>query len=98
MSRPSDIKAFIDSQELVRHFNEDEAVWRRYRQKRELRRLRTSSNPLPKEVLDRLDWLEAERECRERQYVEMIVEEAVQSNHSQAPLQSMNSPILSCPR
>ena len=45
------------------------AVWRRYRQKRELRRLRGSSSPLPEEVLDRLDRLEAEQECRERRYV-----------------------------
>lgn len=69
MSPPSDIKAFIDSQELVRRFNEDEAMWRRYRQKGELRRLRGSSNPLSEEALDRFDWLEAERECREKRYV-----------------------------
>jgi hypothetical protein len=30
MSRPSIIKSFIDSQELARRFNEDEAVWREY--------------------------------------------------------------------
>lgn len=53
-----------DPQELARRFNEDEAVWRRYRQKRELRRLLGSPSPLPEEVLDDLDWLEAERECR----------------------------------
>lgn len=54
-----------DSQELARRFNGDEAVWCRYQQKRDLRRLRGLSSSLPEEVLDRLDWLEAERECRE---------------------------------
>jgi hypothetical protein len=55
---------FIDSQELARRFNEDEAVWRRYQQNRRLRRLRGLQTPLPEEVLDALDWLEAERECQ----------------------------------
>lgn len=59
------MKPILDSQELVRRFNEDETVWRGYRQKRGLRLLRGSSSPYPEEVLDRLDWLEAERECRE---------------------------------
>lgn len=58
------MKPTIDSQELVRRFNEDEAVWRCYEHKRELRRLLGSRSPLPEEVLDDLDWLEAERECR----------------------------------
>jgi hypothetical protein len=30
----------IDPQELVRRFNDDEEVWRRYCQRRELRRVR----------------------------------------------------------
>ncbi|MDF0665523.1 MAG: hypothetical protein P0119_05530 [Nitrospira sp.] len=64
MRRPSVIKPFIDSQELVRCFNEDEIVWRRYEQKRRLRRLRGLQTPLPEEVLDALDWLEAEQECQ----------------------------------
>jgi hypothetical protein len=63
------MKLFVYTQELVHRFNEDEAVWRRYRQKRGLRRLHGSSSPYPEEVLDRLDWLEAARECRERRYV-----------------------------
>lgn len=63
------MNSLIDSQELVNRFNEDEAVWRRYEQKRDLRRLRGASSPLPEDVLDRLDWLEAERGCRERPYV-----------------------------
>ena len=69
MSRPSIIKSFIDSQELARRFNEDESVWRRYLQRRDLRQLRRSSHPFRDEVLDRLDWLEAEQECRERRHV-----------------------------
>ena len=57
------MKPPIDSQELARRFNEDEAVWRRYREKCELRRLRRSPGLLPDEVLDRFDWLEAVKEC-----------------------------------
>jgi len=53
------------AQELARRFNEDEAVWRRCEQKRELRRLLGSRCPLPEEILDDLDWLEAGRECRQ---------------------------------
>lgn len=63
------MKPFIDPQELARRFNEDEAVWRRYRQKCGLRRLLGSPSQLPEEVLDRLDWLDAERECRETRCV-----------------------------
>lgn len=63
------MKSFIGPQELACRFNEDEAVWRRYQQKRDLRRLRRSSRLFPDEVLDRLDWLEAERECREKRYL-----------------------------
>lgn len=63
------MKPLVDSHELANRFNADEAVWRRYRQKRGLRLLRSSSRLFPGEVLDRLDWLEAERERRERRYV-----------------------------
>ncbi|MGH7184096.1 MAG: hypothetical protein ACREJN_19265 [Nitrospiraceae bacterium] len=59
----------IDPQELASRFNNDEAVWRRYQQKRELRRLRGAPRWLPDEVLDRLDWFEAEREGRATQCV-----------------------------
>lgn len=58
----------IDPQQLARQFNEDEAVWRRYRQKRELRRLLGLQSPLPKQILDDLDRLEAEQECRETRF------------------------------
>jgi len=63
------MKPFVDSQELANNFNEDEAVWRRYRQKRGLRLLRGSSRLFLDAVLDRLDWLEAERECRQKRYL-----------------------------
>ena len=53
-----------DTQELARRFNEDKAVWQRYEQKRTLRRLLGSRSPLPEEILDDLDWREAEQECR----------------------------------
>ena len=55
----------IDSHELARRFNEDEAVWRSYEHKRALRRLLGSRTPWPDDILDYLDWQEAERECRE---------------------------------
>lgn len=55
----------VDLQELARRFNQDEAVWRCYEHKRKLRRLLGSRSSLPDAVLDDLDWLEAERECRE---------------------------------
>ena len=61
--------AFVDTQELANTFNEEEAIWCRYRQKRGLRLLRGSSRLFPDEVLDRLAWLEAERERRDRRYV-----------------------------
>jgi hypothetical protein len=63
------MKPILDSQEVVRRFNENEAVWRRYLQKRGLRLLPGSSSPFFEEVLDYPDWLETERECRERVYV-----------------------------
>lgn len=54
-----------DSQELARRFNEDEAVCQHYEYRRRLR-LRLGLESLPSdEVLDELDWIEAERECRQ---------------------------------
>jgi len=54
-----------DPQELARRFNEDEAVWQAYEEKRKLRRL-FGPHWLPaQEALDKLDWPEAEQECRE---------------------------------
>jgi hypothetical protein len=54
-----------EAQELARRFNEDEAVWRSYENKRALRRLLGSRTPLPEDILDYLDWQAAERKCRE---------------------------------
>ncbi len=59
------MKPSIDPEDLVRRFNEDEAAWRNYGRKLELRHMLRPDSPLPEEVLDYLDWLEAERECRE---------------------------------
>lgn len=57
-----------DPQELARRFNEDEAVWRSYQQKRKLRkainRKLGKRSRLPKNILDELDWRAAELECR----------------------------------
>jgi hypothetical protein len=60
------MKAMLEAQELARRNNENEAVWRCYEHKRELRRLLgpDPGQSLPEDVLDDLDWQEAERECR----------------------------------
>jgi hypothetical protein len=60
---------FLGPQELARQFNEDEAVCRCYEQKRRRRRLPGSRVSIPEAVLDALDWLEAEGECREKRYI-----------------------------
>ena len=54
-----------DSQELSRQFNEDEAVWCCFEEKRWLRRMLGSPSGLSDKMLDDLDWLEAERETRQ---------------------------------
>jgi hypothetical protein len=54
-----------DPQELARQFNEDEAVWRCFEEKRLLRRLLGSPSLLSEKMLDDLDWIEAEREVRQ---------------------------------
>lgn len=55
----------IDVQERARLFNEDEAVWWRYEQKRAIRRLLGPSPVVPEETRDAIDWREAEREIRQ---------------------------------
>jgi hypothetical protein len=65
----SGMNVMIEAQEIARRFNEAEGVWRCYEQKRELRRLLGSRTPLPADILDDLDWQEAERECRETQAI-----------------------------
>ena len=57
------IEKDIDSQEMARRFNEDEALWQSYQHKRALRRMLGSPSPLPQVILDYLDWQEAQREC-----------------------------------
>ena len=59
------MKQVIETGELVERFNEDEAVWLSCERKRELRRLRGPESSLPEAVLEFLDRLEAERECRQ---------------------------------
>jgi hypothetical protein len=54
-----------DPQELARRFNEDEAVWRSFEEKRRRRRLLSLPALLSEELLDALDWSEAEREQRQ---------------------------------
>ncbi len=54
----------IDTQELARRFNEDEAVWRRYQQLRMLWRRFDGRSRLAKR-LNRRAWQQAERECRQ---------------------------------
>ncbi len=61
-----------EARELARRFNEDEAVWRRYEHKRALRRLLGSRTPLPENILDDLDWQEAEREGLEARAGEFL--------------------------
>ena len=65
MQNQSVMKALIEAQELARRFNEAEAVWRLFQQKRELRHLLGTDSPLPESVLDDQDWQAAEREGRE---------------------------------
>jgi hypothetical protein len=54
-----------DPQELICQFNEDEAVWCCFEDKRMLRRLLGPRSLIPEEMLDDLDWLEAEREVKQ---------------------------------
>ena len=54
-----------DPQELARQFNEDEAVWQCYQEKRKKRRRRFRlCSRRGEKLLDQLDWLAAERETR----------------------------------
>lgn len=55
------MKLCTDTQELARRFNEEEAVWREYERLRQLRRRCGFRVSMPMDILDRLDWLKAER-------------------------------------
>ncbi len=67
------MKPFIDSQELASRFNEDEAVWRHYERLCQLRRRFGLGITLPRDLLDQLDWLEAEREGRIIRCIGMVL-------------------------
>lgn len=67
------MKTLFESQELARRFNEDEAVWRRFAQKRELRQRLSPNSLLSDEIMDALDWLESERECCEARCVGRVL-------------------------
>jgi hypothetical protein len=54
-----------DVHELVRRFNKDEAVWRCFGRRRAFRYMFGSQRGLLEDILERLDWIAAERECRE---------------------------------
>lgn len=58
------MKRIPDSHEIARRFNEDESTWLRFQQKRLRRRLSEANSSLPENILDRLDWMEAERETQ----------------------------------
>jgi hypothetical protein len=61
------MEQIIDSQELARRFNENEAVWQRCEYIRARRLLWGVRSVLPDEVQDALDWIEAEHQCRQTQ-------------------------------
>jgi hypothetical protein len=50
-----------DTQEFARRFNEEEAIWQLFQEKR---RSREADSPIPESVLDHFDWQEAEHETR----------------------------------
>ena len=58
------MKPISDTQEIARQFNEQEAIWQRFHQKRLTRRLSETEFALPENILDDLDWMDAERETR----------------------------------
>ena len=62
----------IETQELARRFNEDEAVWRRYQQLRMPRRRISKRSRLAKK-LDQLAWQRAERECRQTRCIGRLI-------------------------
>ena len=58
------MNALVDTRELVHRFNRDEAIWRNFEKKREQRRRDRVGSLIPDEILDAIDWREAERENR----------------------------------
>ena len=53
------MKSLLYAQELAHRFNEDESVWRRFQEKR---LGRDSASLFADELLDEIDWREAEQE------------------------------------
>ena len=60
-----------DTQEFARQFNEEEAIWRRFQERRRARHLSEADSQMPESILDHLDWLEAERDIRTTRAVAM---------------------------
>jgi hypothetical protein len=50
-----------DVQENVRRFNQEEAIWQCYEEKRKRRRLFRMRSKIAEKLLDQLDWIAAER-------------------------------------
>lgn len=71
------MKALLHSQELARRFNEEEAVWQRFNDKRELRH---PDSIVSQEVLDEIAWHEAEQECRQTRCVGKSLNEAIEAD------------------
>jgi hypothetical protein len=71
------MKALLLSQELARRFNEDEAVWQRFNDKRGLRE---SNSLVSEEVLDGIAWREAEQECRQTRCIGKTLNEATEAD------------------
>jgi hypothetical protein len=67
------VETLEERPEIVRLFNEDEAIWRQYEMKRHSRRLLYGSWRMPEQILDHIDWLEAERECRQTRAIGQCV-------------------------
>lgn len=99
------ITVINDVHENVRRFDEEEAVWKRYEEKRarrkRLHRLLCFLDPKPalaEEELDQLDWLAAEREmrgsdcARKNSFCDFNVREALGGDHLISPLQGGNPP------
>ena len=71
------MKALLHSQELARRFNEDEAVWQRFNDKRGLR---DSNSLVSEEALDEIAWREAEQECRQTRCIGKTLNEATEAD------------------
>ncbi len=70
------MKPLSDTQEIARRFNEDEAVWRRFEEKR---RVRDSASSLSDELLDEIAWRESEQECRQTRCVGKPLDDAAKA-------------------